>query len=102
MAAIELALGIVALGFPVFPCGANKRPAIGEGERWGHGFHDATTDPDTVRAMFSRENAVLVGVPTGPRSGIVVVDVDYRNGGGEWEATNLAGLTAHPTRQHST
>lgn len=74
-----------ALGAPVFPLQANKRPLPGT-----HGFKDATTDPGRIRAMFSHPLACYVGMPTGPASGVVVVDVDVGEGkdGREWLDAN--------------
>lgn len=66
-AAAELA----AQGLPIFPCLANKRPAT------AHGFKDAVTDPDAARRLFlDTSGAALIGMPTGPASGLSVVDID--------------------------
>jgi hypothetical protein len=74
---------------PVFPCGANKRPAIAE-DQGGHGFLDATTDPAAIRALFAKApHTKLIGMPTGPRSGIDALDIDPRHGGDAWERQNL-------------
>jgi hypothetical protein len=73
---ITLALNLARnAGYPVFPCGANKKPAIPK-EEGGNGFLDATTDPDTIRRLFAHGNAALIGVATGAASGISVLDVD--------------------------
>ena len=86
MALVDLALSLAGAGLPAFPCGRNKKPAIAKANG-GHGFLDAVTEPDAVRALFSKApRAVLVGVPTGERSGFDVLDFDYRHGAGEWEA----------------
>ena len=47
--------------------------------RWGHGLHDATTDPDVVEAMWCRWPAANVGISCGP-SALVVVDLDAPGG----------------------
>lgn len=88
------ALKIAATGRPVFPCAANKKPTC------EHGFHDASTDPETIRTLFSNSNAKLIGIPTGPASDIDVLDIDPRHGGDLWETANLAQLPE--TRMHST
>lgn len=79
---IEAAL---ALGAPVFPLQADKRPMPGS-----RGFKDATLDPARIRAMFAHPLACFVGMPTGPVSGVVVVDVDVGEGkdGREWLDAN--------------
>ena len=77
----EAALRLAAGGWPVFPCAVSKRPMV------EHGFLDASTDPKIIRAAFSSK-AALIGVPTGPASGMDVLDVDPRHGGDTWEAAN--------------
>ncbi|MDR2566705.1 MAG: bifunctional DNA primase/polymerase [Bifidobacteriaceae bacterium] len=63
------------LGVPVFPCQPfGKRPLT------RHGFLDATCDPERVRAWWRRFPEANIGVPTGPASGLDVVDVDARGG----------------------
>jgi len=90
---VQAALELAAQGFPVFPCHADKSPAC---ER---GFHDASKDPDTVRALFAG-GAPLIGVPTGPASGFDVLDLDPRHGSDAWWAEHGPGLPA--TRTHRT
>ena len=68
-----LADAAIALGVPVFPCDANKRPLT------RHGFKDATADPASVRRLFSNPAAVMIGMPTGEMT-VVVVDVDIKDG----------------------
>jgi Bifunctional DNA primase/polymerase, N-terminal len=73
---ITLALSLARnASYAVFPCSANKKPAIPK-EEGGNGFLDATTDPDTIRRLFAQPNAALIGVATGAASGISVLDVD--------------------------
>jgi bifunctional DNA primase/polymerase-like protein len=55
---------------PLFPCYANKRPAC------ANGFRDASADPDRVAALWAGRSGLLVAVPTGPQSGIAVLDLD--------------------------
>ena len=97
MAALDTALEIAAGGTPVFPCGKDKRPAI-DG---GHGFHDATLDPGAIRELFARApHAVLVGSPTGEKTGFDVLDIDPRHGGDTWEREQLDRMPE--TRIHQT
>ena len=71
-------------GIPVFPCDANKQPLT------AHGFKNATTDPVLIRAAFTNPRAVMIGMPTGAITGVVVVDVDRKQGrdGGKWLDAN--------------
>lgn len=63
-------------GIPVMPClPRDKRPLT------AHGFKDATTDPATVAAWWSEHPDANIAIPTGTASGLLVVDVDPRNGG---------------------
>jgi hypothetical protein len=70
MTALHHALRLAEAGIPVFACAADKRPVT------QHGFRDATTDLAKLRAMFTAPGAVLVAVPTGESSGVVVLDGD--------------------------
>ena len=64
------ALALAALGLYVFPCRAKgKEPFT------AHGWQDATTDPDIIRAWWKRWPDANIGVACGP-SGIVVIDID--------------------------
>jgi hypothetical protein len=69
------ALGLAGQGWQVFPVSAvEKRP------RTPHGHLDATTDPRQIHAwsrLFDRGGAIAT--PTG--NGLLVIDVDPRNGG---------------------
>ena len=71
---IDAALSLASKNKPVFPVGINKRPLT------AHGFKDATTDPDAIRALFARPGVAGVAVPTGPVSGWLVIDRDRKNG----------------------
>ncbi|GAA2121848.1 bifunctional DNA primase/polymerase [Kocuria atrinae] len=77
-------------GVPVFPCSPwGKRPAT------GHGFHDATTDLEQVEAWWRQSPGANIGVPTGPASGAVVVDVDVHcpvDGRTSFDRAHRAGL----------
>jgi len=98
--ALQQALVLAASGVPVFPCGPDKRPVLKAKVKGKGGFHDASLDPETIRRMFSRASAELVGVPTGEASGFDVLDIDTRAGGRHWEQANLHRLPE--TRMHQT
>jgi hypothetical protein len=77
----KAALAYAAMGFAVFPLAAGtKVPAI---PKWkgGNGCHDATTDPDTIRAWAKDFPNANIGIACGEPSGFWVLDVDPRNGG---------------------
>ncbi|MDT7944577.1 MAG: bifunctional DNA primase/polymerase [Dehalococcoidia bacterium] len=61
--------------FPLRPCG--KEPLT------AHGFRDATTDPEAIAEWWRRWPEANVAIATGSPSGVVVLDVDPRNGGDE-------------------
>ncbi|MFX4273324.1 bifunctional DNA primase/polymerase [Pseudarthrobacter sp. J1738] len=67
----DAAVAFVTAGVPIFPCvPGEKRPLT------AHGFRDASTDPDQISAWWGRWPAANIGIPTGPASGVDVVDVD--------------------------
>ena len=70
------ALAYARRGIPVFPCEpGGKRPLT------YNGFWDATADAPRVAAWWRRWPNANVGVPTGERSGLLVLDVDSDAGG---------------------
>ncbi len=79
-----------AAGVAVFPCVVGgKRPLT------AHGFHDASTDPGRTEQWWSRWPAANIGLPTGPVSGVGVVDVDVHptgSGFAAFERARRAGL----------
>lgn len=77
MTPLDAALAYAARrGWPVFPCAwsgpRRKQPLI------ARGFHEASTEEAVIRGWWSRWPAALVGVPTGRRSGFVVLDIDIK------------------------
>ena len=75
---LNAALAYARRGVPVFPCEPDgKRPLT------YNGFWDATTETARIKAWWRRWPAANVGVPTGSRSGLLVLDVDSRDGGFE-------------------
>lgn len=74
-ALLAAALSYAAQGWPVFPCEeAGKLPLT------SHGLKDATTDPKSIRQWWNRWPNANIGIPTGPASGFVVIDIDGEAG----------------------
>jgi len=68
---VEAALEYARHGMPVFPCNPlDKKPLT------PHGFKDATRDEAQIRAWWTQWPNAMIGAPTGPRSGMWVVDTD--------------------------
>ncbi|MFI5623493.1 bifunctional DNA primase/polymerase [Nocardioides sp. NPDC051685] len=81
-AALKLALARI----PVFPCvPGSKNPLT------AHGFQSATTNPQQVHLWWQRTPTANIGIPTGARSRLVVVDVDVHRAGDGFK--NFARLT---------
>jgi KaiC/GvpD/RAD55 family RecA-like ATPase len=78
---LEAALTYASWGWHVLPLIPNdKRPAS------AHGVHDATTDENQIRAWWAQNPNYNIGIAAGEKSGIVVFDIDPRNGGGDsWD-----------------
>lgn len=66
------ALQYARKGIPVFPCTHSKQPMV------ARGFHAATTEEDQIAAWFDIEPPPFIGVPTGERSGLWVLDIDRK------------------------
>ena len=73
---LRAALAYARRGIPVFPCEARGKAPLTYS-----GFLDATTDPRRIEAWWRRWPGANVGIPTGERSGLLVLDVDLRDGG---------------------
>ena len=101
---IEAAIEWAEAGIPVFPTGEDKRPLT------KNGFYDASTDPETIEAMFKDAGARLHGIGgrMGAASGIFAIDADtYKPGeAGEAAQAYVLGLSRSgmlpPTRVHAT
>jgi hypothetical protein len=94
-AALTAARTLVRMGYFCFPCGQHKRPTC------PHGFQDAVVDPDQLEELWHRHPGTLVGVATGAKSGISVLDIDKKHRPAhEWWAAHRGRLL--PTRVHRT
>lgn len=82
----RVALDAARRGWPVFLLApGGKKP-----QRGSRGFKDATTDRTAVRKSFARSRDANYGIRTGGASGLLVVDIDPRNGGDQ----SIAALAA--------
>jgi hypothetical protein len=77
---VESALSYAQKGWYVFPL-HNKKPFefITPGVK-SHGYKDATVDQETIRAYWSYHPGATIGLATGERSGIIVLDIDPPEG----------------------
>ena len=73
---LEVALTYASWGWKVIPVVPNgKIPAT------AHGVKDATDDPEKIKSWWERNPDMNIGIAAGEASGIIVYDIDPRNGG---------------------
>lgn len=85
----SIAVELAQAGWPVFPVDlGTKRP------KTAHGHLDASADPDRVRRWHNLFDA-HGGIATPTGNGLLVIDVDPRNGGvvPEWAPQTLTAMT---------
>lgn len=73
-----------AKGLPLFPVAGDKRPLV----KWKHG---ATADIRQLHAWWTRWPDAMIGMKTGTASGLVVLDVDVKNGCNGFETMRANG-----------
>src|SRR5262245_57540029 len=71
----QAALGYAERGKCIFPCKPRSKFPLTE-----HGFKDASSDVDRVRTWWQRAPSANIGLATGRRSGMFVLDVDGDEG----------------------
>lgn len=77
---LDAAVQYAKWGWLVHPLRAGtKEPAT------KHGFEDATTDVDRIRAWWERRPSDNIGLATGHRFDVIDVDVPKRNSDGSWK-----------------
>ena len=75
---LKAALAYARRGVPVFPCEPGAKRPLTRNGHW-----DATKAPHAIERWWKRWPSANVGVPTGKKSGVVVLDVDVDDGGPE-------------------
>ena len=68
---LNAALGYAAQGLYVFPIKPRGKTPL-----TNHGFKDASTDPEQIRAWWTRWPDANIGITTGKASGFWVLDLD--------------------------
>ena len=87
----KAAISCAKKGWPVFPlyhivqgkCSCNRSECSSPGKhpRTAKGVLDATTDQKQITSWWEEWPEANIGVATGKRSGIVVLDLDVKTGG---------------------
>jgi hypothetical protein len=88
------------LPYPSFPCLESDDPRLDKTPACPRGFHAAALPAHGLATLWARHPGGRVGVPTGPASGLAVLDVDIAKGGDDWWAANKDRLPL--TRLHET
>jgi len=69
------ALEYAKKGKAVFPCAPGTKKPLTK-----HGFKDATTDEEQIRQWWTKHPDAWIGMPTGEKNDIFVIDVDVKHG----------------------
>jgi len=109
---LRAALYYAGRNWPVFPiwwvkgahCACGKADCAHPGKHpigklAPKGRNSATTDPKKIKEWWKQYPKANIGLPTGPESGLVVVDIDPRNGGNRQKLDDLGGFPPTPTAQ---
>ena len=75
----SVAVQLAGRGIPVFPLAMGSKVPMPK----SNGFHDASTDCDVARARWIAHPHANIGIATGARSGIWVLDIDPKHGGNQ-------------------
>ena len=95
MTALDAALRyVMQRGKPVFPCqwqGPRRKQPLTD-----HGYQDASRAPRTISAWWKEHPGALIGVPTGRATGLVILDIDRKNGVDGFDALDDLGHSILP------
>jgi len=91
---LKAALAVARNGKPVFPCKPSGKEPLTK-----RGHLEATTDPRKIHMWWKRWPDANIGVPTGRRSQVLVLDVDHPAG---LDALKADHSRLPETRTHST
>lgn len=72
---VNFAIGYAELGWHVFPIVPNTKKPLTK-----NGFKDATTNVEQIKQWWKKTPNANIGIATGSISGIVVIDIDVKNG----------------------
>lgn len=80
---LDTALSYAQNGWSVFPL--KYQNIDGESQAWKHpltkhGFKDATTNETQIREWWTKHPKANIGIATGKKSGLLVLDIDLKNG----------------------
>jgi len=77
---VEAALTYAQNGWYVFPLHGKKPYEFLAPNVKSHGYKDATTDEETIRAWWTYHKGATIGLATGSVSGVIVLDIDPPEG----------------------
>ncbi len=89
---LDCALKYAKRGWAVFPCKPGGKAPLTQ-----NGFKDASRDPKQIKRWWRKWPEANIGIATGALSGLVVVDVDVKNGKGGFESYEQLGLPKRTT-----
>jgi hypothetical protein len=109
---LETALAYAEFGWAVLPlhrvedgrcsCGNSKCKSPGKHPRTRHGVKDASKDPAVIGAWFAKWPNMNIGIATGSKSHLIVVDIDGQKSEAKLAALAERGFTLPPTAQAKT
>ena len=85
---LDAALRYAEMGYRVFPCAPGDKNPITD-----HGFHDASTDADTIERWWAKHPNANVGIAT---EGLAVIDIDGETNPWPGDPERMLDLAAAP------